>query len=84
MNILVYGDMGAEGSGNTTRHLKNLVASNQMDLVVHVGDISYADDYPGDTCLIFLIIIIIIIRLSFSLFVVWCRDEVEGKRARPR
>lgn len=39
-NIAIYGDMGVENSENTIHNLKN----RNIDLFIHMGDISYADD----------------------------------------
>lgn len=39
-NIAIYGDMGVENSNSTIHNLKN----NDIDLFIHMGDISYADD----------------------------------------
>ena len=41
-NVLVVGDMGIKYSNNTLRRL--LGHKDQHDLLLHVGDISYADD----------------------------------------
>ena len=43
LNIAIYGDMGVENSNKTMEKLKN----RNIDLFLHVGDISYADD-KGD------------------------------------
>lgn len=40
LNIAIYGDMGIENSNKTMEKLKN----RDIDMFVHIGDISYADD----------------------------------------
>ena len=40
LKIAIYGDMGIENSNNTIHSLKN----KDLDLFLHIGDISYADD----------------------------------------
>jgi hypothetical protein len=47
-SIAVYGDMGVHNSRNTIARVKDLVNSSAIDWVLHVGDISYADDYAGN------------------------------------
>eukprot|EP01095_Lingulamoeba_sp_RSL-Kostka_P014699 TRINITY_DN6525_c0_g1_i1.p1 TRINITY_DN6525_c0_g1~~TRINITY_DN6525_c0_g1_i1.p1 ORF type:complete len:431 (-),score=93.57 TRINITY_DN6525_c0_g1_i1:171-1463(-) len=46
--VAVLGDMGVSESINTVNRINNLAKENKMNWVYHVGDISYADDYPGD------------------------------------
>ena len=43
--IGVIGDMGIEESEHTIAGLKSAVSGGDMQLLVHVGDISYANDY---------------------------------------
>lgn len=48
--ILFLGDMGVLRSGNVMQRIKEFIddnfSKNQSSLVLHVGDIAYADDYP--------------------------------------
>ncbi len=44
MTFAVVGDLGTGNNGaGTFEHLQELSASSQIDLVLHVGDVSYAD-----------------------------------------
>jgi phosphodiesterase/alkaline phosphatase D-like protein len=43
--IAIYGDMGVENSNKTMQRLRN----RKIDLFLHIGDISYADD-KGSNC----------------------------------
>lgn len=45
--IIVYGDMGIVASQNTAPRVAHLAQTGGIDFIYHVGDISYADDYPG-------------------------------------
>lgn len=48
--MMLVGDMGLKNSANTMASLR--IEQNNYDFVMHIGDISYADDYylrPGDT-----------------------------------
>lgn len=40
------GDIGTDNSQNTVNHLNSLATSGMIDLFVHMGDISYANDHP--------------------------------------
>lgn len=42
----IYGDMGVLNSQNTSNLLLKALKNHEYHAVVHVGDISYADDYP--------------------------------------
>lgn len=47
-NVFVYGDMGISNSQKTIQRLNKMTTTKQqgnIDMVFHVGDISYADDY---------------------------------------
>jgi len=44
----VYGDMGVKNSHETIPRITQLAQSGAMDFILHVGDISYADDYAAD------------------------------------
>jgi len=48
VHFLSYGDMGVKNSGYTARLAAKDAASGLYDLVVNVGDTSYADDYTVD------------------------------------
>jgi hypothetical protein len=47
--VVVFGDLGLANSLPTIQLVSNIIAntSNPVDFVMHVGDISYADDYPS-------------------------------------
>ena len=40
-NIIIYGDMGIDFANNTMKSIEN---DENVDLIIHLGDISYADD----------------------------------------
>lgn len=42
--IAVYGDMGILHSLPTVQQLEKIAKSNELDFVLHIGDISYADN----------------------------------------
>lgn len=42
--ILVYGDLGVWYSDDTMSYIKKEVNTGEIDLIVHAGDIGYADD----------------------------------------
>jgi len=45
--IAMYGDEGLFNSQDVIRSVKKLATSHQIDWIYHVGDISYADDFPA-------------------------------------
>lgn len=47
--VAIFGDMGLANSLKTIQLVQNMVnnGSAPIDFVFHVGDISYADDYPA-------------------------------------
>jgi len=45
--FIVYGDMGIVGSQDTAPRISKYVSTGDIDFIYHVGDISYADDYPS-------------------------------------
>jgi hypothetical protein len=47
VKVLVYGDMGIVASEKVIPKVNELATTRQIDFVWHVGDISYADDYPS-------------------------------------
>jgi predicted MPP superfamily phosphohydrolase len=48
--MLIMGDMGILRSGNVMKRMKEYVDTNsrlnKSSLILHIGDVSYADDYP--------------------------------------
>jgi predicted phosphodiesterase len=44
--IGVYGDMGTTNAKDTAKQINDLTKSKTLDWIYHVGDISYANDYP--------------------------------------
>jgi len=44
--IGLYGDMGTTNAKNTAERINDLTKNKGLDWVYHVGDISYANDYP--------------------------------------
>jgi Purple acid Phosphatase, N-terminal domain/Calcineurin-like phosphoesterase len=44
LRAVVYGDMGIEYSWGTVKTLAGWAAKHKLDQILHVGDISYADD----------------------------------------
>jgi hypothetical protein len=45
--VVVYGDMGIVNSQHTIPRATGRILNKEADFVWHIGDISYADDYPG-------------------------------------
>lgn len=43
--FVLYGDMGLVNSAETIQRVAHLVKSTPPDFIMHIGDISYADDY---------------------------------------
>jgi len=43
--IPTFGDMGVNHTETTIPHLINIVQKTAVDMIIHVGDISYADDF---------------------------------------
>lgn len=46
--VAIYGDMGVHNSRDTVARVQSLVQSRAIDWIFHIGDISYADDYPAN------------------------------------
>lgn len=47
-SIAIYGDMGVHNSENTMPRIYDLVSTNRVQWIYHIGDIGYGDDYPGN------------------------------------
>jgi len=47
IRIAVIGDMGRVNSYNTIERLTSLVTNHEVDFILHVGDVSYADGYQA-------------------------------------
>ena len=47
LRVAVVGDMGLVNSNNTIANLIKLVENQDIDVLLHVGDISYADLFEG-------------------------------------
>ncbi|CAN0369496.1 unnamed protein product, partial [Laminaria digitata] len=44
ISVAVVGDFGLVGAGATFDRLRQLVDDGEVDFIVHLGDIAYADD----------------------------------------
>jgi len=45
VRVGVVGDMGIENSANTIARISKRASSRQFDFMLHIGDVSYADDH---------------------------------------
>jgi acid phosphatase type 7 len=43
--FVLYGDMGVINSAETVQRVEHLAKTNPPDFIMHIGDISYSDDY---------------------------------------
>jgi len=49
INFIAYGDTGVKNSQPTAKFASDMAIAGKIDLIVNVGDTSYADDYPAAT-----------------------------------